>query len=323
MTFVFLSHASEDKQDRVKPVAEALLLQGVSLWLDRPGQGEGNFGFSEDFIDQHSISSLVAGRPWDDQIREALHQAGAVLICLSKALSKAREIWVHEFLIGAYQQKLVACIVDDLLHADIPQLGLVPSQIQAERIDPKLLRNAVDIVLQAGILEVGAVLPPLLLREWEITRKLVSDIHVILDRSGLRPASAVEMTNATRLLAEFPIGPAVRLSEIPPELVALFANRFRDPALATSFFERAMQLVRRCKNEGFTDRQMIVGPGELLNPKFVTSDEYWSAAFSRAGLKSRRTLAALLLAPGAPRVDRPELAEILPKFLAWLKTGWN
>ena len=325
MSFVFVSHASEDKQERVKPLAEALLLQGVTLWLDRPGYGKGNFGFSQDFIDQYSIDGLVAGRPWKDQIIDALRQAGAVLICLSKALSKTRQVWIHEFLIGSYQQKLVACIVDDLPYSEIPELGLVPSQIQAERINPRLLQEAVEIVRQAGILNVKTALPAALLSEWEITRKLVRDINIILDKSGLRPASPVEMAIAERRLEKFPIGPSVRLGEIPPEIVDLFANRFRDPDLAELFYERAMHLRSRCNREGFENKKIIAGPGETLNPRYFPPEGFWSATLSQAGSKSRRTLAALLLAPGAPAptTDRPELVEITSKFLDWLQKGWN
>ena len=69
-TRVFVSHASEDKP-RVRPLAQALAMEGLSLWLDRPGSGANYFQLEEDFIRKHDIQGLVAGSDWDDQILQA------------------------------------------------------------------------------------------------------------------------------------------------------------------------------------------------------------------------------------------------------------
>jgi hypothetical protein len=63
VAYVFVSHASNDKQ-RIRPLVEALVLQGVKVWLDRPGHGDNHFGFDQDFIDRYRIRSLRAGLDW-------------------------------------------------------------------------------------------------------------------------------------------------------------------------------------------------------------------------------------------------------------------
>src|SRR5690349_18307623 len=96
MPFVFVSHASEDKQGRVRPLVEALLLQGMQVWVDRPGHGDNNFGFDDEFIKRYQILGLHSGEGWDQQISRAVANAGAVLVCLSRALTASRQVLVQE-----------------------------------------------------------------------------------------------------------------------------------------------------------------------------------------------------------------------------------
>ena len=87
MAYVFISHASEDKL-RIRPLAKALALEGVQLWLDRPGHGPNHFNFDRDFISSHNIRDLQSGKPWPEQLSIALREASAVLLCISKNLCK-------------------------------------------------------------------------------------------------------------------------------------------------------------------------------------------------------------------------------------------
>lgn len=321
MAYVFVSHASEDKQ-RLKPLIEALALQGVKLWLDRPGHGESHFNLNQDFIDRHGIEGLKVGLPWDDQIMRALRGAGAVLACLSRALCASRQVLVQELLLGKYNEKLVACIVDDLPYAEIPSdLGLADaSKIQAAKIDSDLLRKAVDRLNAPQGVMYGD-LPSILKNQWEIVQNLVGDINRILERYGPRPPTAEEIATAQEALSHFPIGPMVRIYELPIEVISIFADVFEDPTKARNFFSLAMQIRSQCNPEKFDERQILVRPGEVLNPSNVPPDEYWGSVLTVAGQKSRRTLGAFLLTPGAPKPEklRPDLSSVLDSFRRWLE----
>src|SRR5262249_50814065 len=134
MGYVFVSHASEDKVPRVKPLVEALVMLGVQVWIDRPGYGDSHFNFDQAFIERYGILGLRSGENWDEQVETAIRDAGAVLVCMSRALDAKRGVLVQELLLGSYQRKLVACIVDDLPFSELPRnLGLADaSKIQAE-----------------------------------------------------------------------------------------------------------------------------------------------------------------------------------------------
>jgi hypothetical protein len=322
MRYVFLSHASEDKAHRVKPLVEALVMEGVKLWIDRPGYGENHFNFDRDFIDRYLVEGLRAGEPFNVQISRALHDAGAVLVCLSAALCAQRQVLVQELLLGWHHNKLVACIVDDLSYSQIPSdLGLPDvSRLQAERIDPEILRQAVDWLLEHDSCKAD-ILPPNLKGQWEIVRKLVHDINVILDRTGPRLPSVDEMTAARTALSAVPIGPMVRAHEIPVEIIGIFAERFGDPDGAKNFLSQAMNLLGQCNPENFTERQILVRSGEVLNPHSVTAEDYWGDVLTVAGMKSRRSLASFLIVPGAPTPEmlRRELGSILMDFRKWLE----
>src|SRR5471030_2746184 len=115
MSFVFVSHGAEEKQARVRPLVLALAREGVPLSLDRPGYGESHFNLNQELINRYGIRSLGTGHDFDSQISRALRDCGAVLACISKGLTPERQIWVQELVLGMHHNKLVACIVDDLL----------------------------------------------------------------------------------------------------------------------------------------------------------------------------------------------------------------
>src|SRR5436190_4661836 len=118
--YVFLSHASDDKP-RLKSLVEALALLGLTVWVDRPGPGANNLGLDVEFAERHSIQGLRTGADWSTQIAEAIREAGAVLVCFSRAFDSSRHVLAQELLLGQHHHKLVACIVDDLRFEELPQ----------------------------------------------------------------------------------------------------------------------------------------------------------------------------------------------------------
>jgi hypothetical protein len=104
-------------------------------------------------------------------------------------------------------------------------------------------------------------------------------------------------------------------------VIAVFADRVADPGQASRFLALASELRLACNPEGFTDRQITVRACEVLNPRAITPDVFWRAVLSAAGMKSRRSLAAFLMAPGAPQPETlsPGSARVYREFLVWLE----
>ncbi len=316
---VFVSHASDDKLSHIRPLAQALIVEGVALWLDRPGFGESHFNFTQKFISTHGIEGLNSGAAWDQQILDAHRKAGAVLFCLSRAFSRRRKVLLDELKFAAYTNKLVACIVDDLPFGQLPsEPGLIDvDRLQARRVDTALLQKAVDD-LDSSPGKTPDEFAPEVFAAWQVVRELVSDIDQILAANGIRRFSDAERKKLHETLLRVPIGPGVRYDEIPVQIVQMFADRLRG-VTAANHFRLAMQAIRECNPERFTDEQISISPGEVLPPD-GRSMEYWTDVLLTAGNKSRRTLAALLYAPGAPDPDQlpAASAKILRDFQAWL-----
>jgi len=318
---VFVSHASEDKLARVRPLVEALLRENVLLWLDRPGAGENNFGFDDAFIRRHDIAGIAAGSDWDEALLEAHRSSGVVLACLSRALCSSRQVLVQELALARYANKLVTCIVDDLPFDQIPtNLGLLDvSKLQSPRVNTTLLRQALD-ALDADPGLTPESLPQPLQQQWEIVRQLVADIQKILVEKGVVRISPADLDKARAQLRLIPVGPIVNPFEIPFSLIELLAQRLAHPVAAMKHFTLAMQLAEECREPEHTVRQTVVSTAEVIPPEGNSPVNYWTDVLAQAGHKSRRTLAALFVAPGhSSSVDPPQhLKDDLDDFLAWL-----
>lgn len=313
MGFVFVSHASEDKP-RVRTLVRSLALLGVRLWIDRPGYGPSHFGFEQSFIEQYRILGIRAGRDYDTEISEALHRCDAVLACLSRALQKSRQILVQELVVAKIQHKLIACVVDDLPFDELPaDLGLGDaSKIQAQRIDPDALQHAVDKLAKGHD---GSTLEGSAKVQWNIVLDLVRQIRHL---SPWQPSDE-DLSNAVKRLVQFPIFPIVHASDIPLAITAVFDDWFTEPVQAEAFFLRAMTVLKQAKPADCTDDQILLKKGEVLSPLHVSPRNYWDDVLSAAGRKSPRTLAALLITPGAPAPTRPDHAQTLTEFERWLE----
>jgi hypothetical protein len=321
MSFVFVSHTAHDKP-RIRPLIEALTIHhSMTFWLDRPGHGESHFGFDRDFIEKYGIIGIKSGEDYRLAILEATSECAAVLACFSRQWSSERRVLHQELILAQQQKKLVACVVDDIPFGELPaDLGLADaSTMQAARINADALRQALIHLATPGALP--ALLPPQLFKEWEIVNGLARSIEQMLESSGNFLVSSRRIAEAKVALLKVPEYPAVRPRDIPHELASLLSSRFDSPDKARKFLSFAMQLRSQCNPDGHTDREIIVGSGEVLNPDSVASDEFWDSVMGLAGAKSRRTLAALLLAPGGltSTVMRQEHSDRVFEFLIWLE----
>jgi hypothetical protein len=245
--FVFVSHASEDKR-RVRPLVHSLALLGVKLWIDRPGYGPSHFNFDQGFIERHGIRGIRAGADYDREISEALRQCDAVVACISRALKKDRQILVHELVVAKTQQKLVACIVDDLPLELPSDLGLADaSKIQAERIDPEALQAAVDEISRGG--DVSTLVGPIKV-SWNVVLDLVRQIRRL---SPWEPSDD-DLREAAKELSQFPITPIIRASDIPLAITDIFAERFWIRKQREAFCLAQCAFARQCNPEGWNGR---------------------------------------------------------------------
>ena len=232
-----------------------------------------------------------------------------------------RRVLMQELLLGLHHRKLVTCVIDDLSVDGLPwDLGLPDaSSIHPERVDLDALERAVAFERheQGG----SAAADASARQQWQLVARLASDIDRFFDAAGRRPPTAAQMAAARRAISAMPVGPTVRCFEIPDDVIAVFADRFADPGRANRFLALASELRLACNPEGFTDRQVTVRAWEVLDPRAMTAEVFWRAVLSAAGRKSRRSLAAFLMAPGSPQPETlsPGPARVYSEFLAWLE----
>ena len=126
MSFVFISHASPDKQ-KIRHIVKALVKSGLKVWLDNPTSAD--LGFSKPYIKANFYRSRIraGGKGWENEIIKALNEASCVLVCWSsravtkRALNrKERAIWFDEAAYAYTSGKLVACMIDQFNPGDLP-----------------------------------------------------------------------------------------------------------------------------------------------------------------------------------------------------------
>jgi hypothetical protein len=114
MSFVFLSHARPDKP-KVRHIVDALIAAEFKVWLDDPAA----MGFTEKEILDH-FHWLEAGGQYRSKIDQALRAAGVVVVCWSENAKEDRDVWFHEANLARSHEKLVACRIDDVNKATLP-----------------------------------------------------------------------------------------------------------------------------------------------------------------------------------------------------------
>lgn len=315
MSFIFVSHASEDKLDRVRPIVEVLLAEGEPVWLDRPGEGTGNFGFSAEFIKTNQIDFIGSGEPWSDSITTALIASGAVLGCLSRSLKGQRNVIINELTIAKANNKLVTCIVDDLSYTEVSELdiGLLEAgRLQAPKIDCTKLKGALAQVKQSGCaveqLDNG------LRVEWEKVRMLILSIDRM--RVAPRPLRRADILRISPMIERCPIGPPIVLQDIPEEIVFALGDNVNKASRVHELLEQARQLIAHaCAREKHLDK-LFVREGALPPAGMTSGDNYWSQVLAHAGRRSRKSVASLIANPIAQwAFKRAKVEDIVTHFI--------
>jgi hypothetical protein len=315
MSFLFISHASADKRERILPLLRVLLAEQEMLWVDRPGMGEDSLGLEQAVIDRMRIAYLLSGRSWPGEIQAALRESGAVIGCLSRAALQNRPVLEHELAYATTAGKLVTCIVDDLRHEELSSRGFVNLEsLQSPRIDCVRLAEALTERQRGRRVE---DLRPDLLREWEQVRGLIAAANRL--RSTPRPLLLDEIEPRAAVLLQVPIGPVVKPQEIPWGVVEAFAAGLDSPARIEDTLAQARTILSAAFPEGYTEKQIYVGRGELPPLGAPSPEAFWLQLFSLAGRKARRTLASFLVCPnGEWAMQRVRAEDCRYRFLKQL-----
>ena len=129
-SFVFVSHASEDKS-RLRPLLDALIEAGLKIWLDNPGHR--SLGYTSREIEANFID-LIGGGRWAKQIDDALHQATCVLVCGSAIFAekyadeRRGKVLRDEVRGGQYGSRIVMCMLD------MDHIGQLDEALKQEQI---------------------------------------------------------------------------------------------------------------------------------------------------------------------------------------------
>ncbi|MCZ8280006.1 MAG: toll/interleukin-1 receptor domain-containing protein [Acetobacteraceae bacterium] len=113
MSFVFISHASEDKR-RIRPIIDSILAAGLKVFIDDPARA----GFGGESV--HGFVRLHADRAWKDQLDEAMAASACALVCWSRHADVRRRGWLDEVAQARGANKLVSCVIDDVPIRTLP-----------------------------------------------------------------------------------------------------------------------------------------------------------------------------------------------------------
>ncbi|MFZ4411291.1 MAG: TIR domain-containing protein [Paracraurococcus sp.] len=113
MSFVFISHASEDKR-RIRPIIDSILADGHKIFIDDPARA----GYGGEAV--HGFVRLHADRAWKDQLDEAMAASVCALVCWSRHADDRRRGWLDEVAQARGANKLVSCVIDDVPISTLP-----------------------------------------------------------------------------------------------------------------------------------------------------------------------------------------------------------
>lgn len=296
MSFIFISHAREDKLPFIRPLVEVLVEEGEPVWIDRPGAGQNNFQFDNAYIQKNVIDYLNSGEHWSQSVRSAIRHCGAVLGCISKHMDKNREAIHGELLLAQGMQKLALCIVDESDLSSLSQIskGLLDiDHAQAPRLNIRLLRAALKEKFERKC--AVSELTKEHRQEWEKVRNLIASIDRL--RTTPRTLRSSDLPRLTRLLSNVPIGPILRVSSIPTDLLEALGDHIDEVERVRNVVSEANRLVVNATEGKGLAQKLEIRLAKLPPIGGIGADAFWEQLFAYSGLISRRTVAAILLSP--------------------------
>jgi hypothetical protein len=123
----------------------------------------------------------------------------------------------------------------------------------------------------------------------------VRSFYAWMQESGFRPMKAGSVQPR---LWRVPIRPPVLSHEVPAAVVDAFAMTFHSEEPARRHLAATNALVVENNPECLVERQITLQRAD--QPAFTVPRDFWSFVFSTLGTRSRRSVAALLEADGAP-----------------------
>ena len=136
---------------------------------------------------------------------------------------------------------------------------------------------------------------------------------------GYRPMQSEPEPGTDRTwLLMVPVGPIVPLDKVPPEVIEAFATALCTVQPARRHLAAVNDLVLRHNPECLDERQITLPMAD--QPTFDIPHDFWSTVFSLLGRRSRRSVAALLEATGAPssRVQAETVRDAFERFRDYL-----
>ncbi|NKK99609.1 TIR domain-containing protein [Rhizobium leguminosarum bv. viciae] len=190
MRYVFISHANLDKP-LLKPILEALLREGIPLWVDRPRET----GLGDHPLLQPGIRS---GADWDAEIRSGYERAVCVLFflsCNSNNLARSDSLF-REFDHGSHNDKLVIAKLDDIGRGEISGLMRIRQAVDVSGFrteGPPALGGLVAELRRLLLHEGGASAQPSQTNQKRFGRLLPFDCDRRLQRRRFREAVEAEL----------------------------------------------------------------------------------------------------------------------------------
>ena len=124
--------------------------------------------------------------------------------------------------------------------------------------------------------------------------------------------------SATSWLVKVPIAPYVRIDQVPAAVVLAFASKLVKEEEARMVLASMNALIMAHNPERLDRRQITLDRGD--QPLFDVPNTFWHRVFESLGTRSRRSVAALLEADGAPdpRVLADDAKKAFVEFKRWL-----
>ena len=150
----------------------------------------------------------------------------------------------------------------------------------------------------------------------------VRSFYAWMQDCGFRPMEQGSEVGAMQAwLLMVPIGPTVPMCDVPRAVIDVFARTFPVNQMARNYLAAVNALILENNPEAMEKQQITLQTAD--QPVFNVPRDFWSHVFSAMGTRSRRSVAALLEAEGAPNplVQDKRTQRVFKRFRSYLVNG--